>query len=123
MRKILRVAIGIGLMLTATALSIQGGLSRYARYGIPLHVDWRMIAVGLILLSAGGFVIRPDYFSGGDSGERHTGRRDTHRIWEIRFCAGMVVAGERVMAADNIADCPSLSYPVGCQLPSTCRSR
>jgi hypothetical protein len=35
MLKILRVVIGIGLMLTAAAFLIQGGLSRYARYGMP----------------------------------------------------------------------------------------
>src|SRR5262249_62089680 len=58
----LRGAIGIGLMLTATGFLIQGGFSRYAKYGIPSHTDWRMIALGLIFLFAGGFLIRPGYF-------------------------------------------------------------
>ena len=62
MLKILRVVIGIGLMLTAAGFLIQGGFSRYAKYGIPPHTDWRMIALGLIFLFAGGFLIRPGYF-------------------------------------------------------------
>jgi hypothetical protein len=36
---ILRIAAGFLLVLAATPFLIQGGLSRYARYGTPAHPD------------------------------------------------------------------------------------
>jgi hypothetical protein len=57
--RILRGGIGIVLMLIATAFLIDGGLSRYAKYGIPPHADWRLIAIGLAIGAIGGFLIRP----------------------------------------------------------------
>lgn len=58
----LRYVIGSALMLSASGVLIEGGLSRYAKYGMPPHADWRIIAFGLILLSAGAFLLRPGVF-------------------------------------------------------------
>jgi hypothetical protein len=60
--KVLRTVAGFALVLSATGVLVQGGLSRYAKYGMPPHADWRIIAFGLVLLSAGTFLIRPDFF-------------------------------------------------------------
>jgi hypothetical protein len=60
--KVLRPVAGFALMLSASGVLVQGGLSRYAKYGMPPHADWRMIAFGLVLLSAGAFLVRPGFF-------------------------------------------------------------
>jgi hypothetical protein len=60
--KITRSAIGIALMLISVSFLIQGGLSRYAQYGLPPHADWRIIAIGLTLLAAGAFLLHPNFF-------------------------------------------------------------
>jgi hypothetical protein len=57
--KILRIVIGILLALAAGPFLIQGGLSRYAAFGVPAHPDSRMLVIGLILLAAAAFLIRP----------------------------------------------------------------
>jgi len=59
MLKILRFVVGLALMLSASGLLIQGGFSRYAKYGIPPHANWRLIAAGLLMLAIGAFLIRP----------------------------------------------------------------
>jgi hypothetical protein len=46
--KVLRIAIGILLALSAGPFLIQGGLSRYAAFGVPSHPDPRMLVIGLI---------------------------------------------------------------------------
>jgi hypothetical protein len=60
--KVLRSIAGFALMLSASGVLVQGGLSRYAKYGMPPHADWGIIALGLVLLSAGAFLVRPDFF-------------------------------------------------------------
>ena len=53
MLKTLRITAGVALMLSASGFLIQGGLSRYAQYGIPPTPDWKWIAVGLVMLALG----------------------------------------------------------------------
>ena len=60
--RVLRSVAGFALMLSATGVLVEGGLSRYAKYGMPPHADWRIIAFGLVLLSAGAFLVRPGFF-------------------------------------------------------------
>jgi hypothetical protein len=57
-----RSVLGIALMLSGSGVLVEGGLSRYAKYGIPPHADWGIMAFGLILVSAGIFLPRPGYF-------------------------------------------------------------
>jgi hypothetical protein len=66
--KIIRIVIGVALMLSATAFLIQGGFSRYARFGVPPHADWRLIAIGLCMMAVGAFLFRPFWW-------RHLPRR------------------------------------------------
>ena len=56
---ILRMVAGFVLVLMATPFLIQGGLSRYAKYGMPAHADWRYLGVAVVMLAAGTFLIRP----------------------------------------------------------------
>jgi len=65
--KVLRSVVGAALMLSAGGVLIEGGLSRYAKYGIPPHTDWGIIAFGLILLGTGAFLFRPGAFLRGRS--------------------------------------------------------
>ncbi len=65
--KVFRTVAGFALMLSASGVLVQGGLSRYAKYGMPPHADWWIIAFGLVLLGAGAFLVRPSFFLGGDS--------------------------------------------------------
>jgi hypothetical protein len=60
--KLLRSVLGILLMLCSGAVLVDGGFSRYAKYGIPPHTNWSIIAFGLILLSSGAFLLRPTWF-------------------------------------------------------------
>jgi hypothetical protein len=60
--KALRWVAGFALMLSASGVLIQGGLSRYAKYGMPPHADWGIITFGLLLLGAGAFLVRPSFF-------------------------------------------------------------
>jgi|GEM_PF-4061786 len=62
MLKVLRSVVGFALMLSAAGVLVQGGFSRYAKYGLPPHADWRIIVFGLVLLSAGAFLVRPGFF-------------------------------------------------------------
>jgi hypothetical protein len=57
--RILRIAAGLAIMLMAVPLLIQGGFSRYARYGIPAHPDWRYLGLAFVLLTVGSFLLRP----------------------------------------------------------------
>ncbi len=57
--KIVRIVIGFALMLSATAFLIQGGFSRYAQFSVPPHADWRLIVIGVCMIAAGAFLIRP----------------------------------------------------------------
>ncbi len=57
--KILRSVAGAVIMLSAVPFLIQGGLSRYAKYGIPRTPDWRLLLVGLVMMAIGGVLIRP----------------------------------------------------------------
>ncbi len=65
---ILRSVAGFLLVLAATPFLIQGGFSRYAKYGTPAHPDWRYLAIAAVMLAAGSFLIRPFWW-------RHPGRR------------------------------------------------
>jgi hypothetical protein len=65
--KVLRSVVGAALILSASGVLIEGGLSRYAKYGIPPHANWGIIAFGLILLSTGAFLLRPGAFLRGKS--------------------------------------------------------
>lgn len=65
--KVGRFVVGAALMLSAGGVLIEGGLSRYAKYGIPPHADWGIIAFGLILLSTGAFLLRSGAFLRGKS--------------------------------------------------------
>ncbi len=67
----LRILAGFALMLAAIPLLIQGGLSRYAKYRMPAHPDWRYLAIGLAMAAAGAFVIRPFWWR--QPGNRHRG--------------------------------------------------
>jgi hypothetical protein len=60
--RVLRTIAGFALMLSAGGVFVQGGLSRYAKYGMPPHADWRIIAFGLLLLGTGAFLVRPSFF-------------------------------------------------------------
>jgi hypothetical protein len=42
---VVRFVVGAALMLSAGGVLIEGGLSRYAKYGIPPHADWGIIAI------------------------------------------------------------------------------
>jgi uncharacterized membrane protein HdeD (DUF308 family) len=54
----LRVGLGIVLALISTAFLIQGGLSRYAKFGTPPAPDWIVIFTGLVILAIGLLLIR-----------------------------------------------------------------
>jgi hypothetical protein len=57
--RLLRIGLGILLALSSIGFLIQGGLSRYAKLGIPPTADWKVMSVGLTLLAIGLFLIRP----------------------------------------------------------------
>ena len=57
--KILRIALGFLLVLSAGPFLIQGGLSRYAMQGMTPHPDRRMLAMGLIMALSGVLLLRP----------------------------------------------------------------
>jgi hypothetical protein len=57
--RFLRIILGGFLVLSAIPALIQGGLSRYARIGIPAHPDWKWITVALVMLAVGLLLIRP----------------------------------------------------------------
>jgi len=57
--KLVRISLGVLLSLSATGFLVQGGLSRYARFGMPPEPHWRWIAIGLIMLGVGAILIRP----------------------------------------------------------------
>ncbi len=57
--KFVRIGTGILLALISTAFLIQGGLSRYAKFGTPPAPDWRVIFTGLVMLAIGLLLIRP----------------------------------------------------------------
>jgi hypothetical protein len=59
MLKVLRITAGLALLVSATGFLIEGGLSRYARFGIPARPNWRLIAIGLVMAGMGGFLVRP----------------------------------------------------------------
>ena len=56
---ILRIAAGVVLSLMAVPLLIQGGFSRYAKYGTPAQPDWPYLGLAFVLLGVGSFLIRP----------------------------------------------------------------
>ena len=56
--KIFRVLLGLLIMASAAPFLIQGGLSRYAKYGIPPSPNWRYLVIGLIILAIGGLILR-----------------------------------------------------------------
>ena len=56
--KIFRVLLGLLIMASAAPFLIQGGLSRYAKYGIPPSPNWRYLGIGLIILAIGGLILR-----------------------------------------------------------------
>jgi hypothetical protein len=60
--KIARITVGLLLAFISISFLIQGGFSRYARYGVPPHADPAFIAVGLITLTIGLFLLRPSFF-------------------------------------------------------------
>lgn len=57
--KLLRIGLGILLALSSIGFLIQGGLSRYAKLGIPPTPDWKVMSMGLIMLAIGLHLIRP----------------------------------------------------------------
>ena len=57
--KALRIVAGFALIFAAGSFFIEGGLSRFARIGIPPKTDWRMLTIGFILAGAGGYLLRP----------------------------------------------------------------
>jgi hypothetical protein len=59
--KILRMIIGPVLVCAAVPVLNQGGLSRYARFGVPSHADWPMIVTGLSITVLGLTCIRPEW--------------------------------------------------------------
>jgi hypothetical protein len=60
--KIARITMGLLLALISMSFLIQGGFSRYAKYGIPRHANPALIAVGLIALTIGLFLLRSSFF-------------------------------------------------------------
>jgi len=60
--KIARITTGLLLAFISVSFLIQGGFSRYGKYGIPPHPDPALIAVGLIALTIGLFLLRPSFF-------------------------------------------------------------
>ena len=65
--RVLRLFSGFALMLSGSAVLVEGGLSRYAKYGMPPHADWRIIAFGVILIGSGAFLFRPKFFLRGNA--------------------------------------------------------
>jgi hypothetical protein len=57
--KIVRMLIGLFVMASAAPFLIQGGLSRYAKYGIPANSEWRYLVIGLLVLAIGAVIFRP----------------------------------------------------------------
>jgi hypothetical protein len=53
----------------AVPLLIQGGFSRYAKYGTPAHADWRSLGLAFVMLGVGSFLIRPYWWK--SLGTRH----------------------------------------------------
>jgi hypothetical protein len=66
---ILRIAAGAALAVMAVPLLIQGGFSRYAKYGTPAHADWRYLGLAVVMLGVGLFLIRPYWWK--SLGTRH----------------------------------------------------
>lgn len=52
-------------MLSAGGVLIEGGLSRYAAYGLPPHANWKAVAFGLVMLGTGAALFRPAFFMRG----------------------------------------------------------
>jgi hypothetical protein len=67
---VLRIVAGAALMLAAAPLLIQGGLSRYAKYGEPPHADWRYLVVAFLMLASGSFLVRPYWWRSLKAGHR-----------------------------------------------------
>ena len=59
MLKVLRLIAGIALLCMASGFLIEGGLSRYARFGIPTRPSWGLIAIGVLMAGAGAALVRP----------------------------------------------------------------
>ena len=59
MLKIIRLVLGMVLTMISIAFLIQGGLSRYAKLGIPPAPDWKLIGLGVAMLAGGLILIRP----------------------------------------------------------------
>jgi hypothetical protein len=57
--KVMRIGFGLLLALSSTGFLIQGGLSRYAKSGMPPAADWKVIFTGLVMLTVGLILIRP----------------------------------------------------------------
>jgi hypothetical protein len=57
--KFVRIGLGIVLALISTPFLIQGGLSRYAKFGVPPAPNWIVIFTGLVILAIGLLLIRP----------------------------------------------------------------
>jgi hypothetical protein len=57
--KFVRVGLGILLALVSTAFLIQGGFSRYAKFGTPPAPAWIVMFTGLVILAVGLLLIRP----------------------------------------------------------------
>ena len=57
--KIVRVLLSLLIMASAAPFLIEGGLSRYAKYGIRPTPNWRYFVLGLIMLAIGALILRP----------------------------------------------------------------
>ena len=59
MLKTTRLVVGIAPALCSVGFLIEGGLSRYAKFGVPPEPQWSVIAMGLAMLAGGLFLLRP----------------------------------------------------------------
>ncbi len=65
MLKVLRFVAGFGLLCSASGFLLEGGLSRYAKFGIPANPNWKLIAIGVVMAAAGGVLVRPEILKRG----------------------------------------------------------
>ena len=66
MWKIARKVVGVAVIIISLILLIQGGFTRAAiQHAFPWHPVWSIIAVGLLLLGCGMFLVRPGFFHRG----------------------------------------------------------
>lgn len=61
--KVTRVTIGVALMVFSFTILLAGGFTRASiQYGFPSRPHWGVIAIGLVVMLCGAFLVRPPNF-------------------------------------------------------------